>query len=398
MMNRRLRLSMVALIAGGTAAAALAVDSPALAAPAAQQTTQARTGAAATEATTSATHVATHVAAHVAARRGRGRGHAHAQRYAWERVAPAKLPDGSSTGYGSTAVGIDDAGRVAGNIDVPSDTGPDMPFFGKGSGSRWLDVAGIPGERWATAVSPTGVVVGDLGGSEDVYLSWSRHGSRSQVATPDSYYGPHPTAVNSSGVVAGTLGSVKLNSLFYGRPGSLREVPISKYGNFDVAGISESGTAAGTLNAPYYQTDLRYPEGVLFTAAGVQTVKANATSAVDAISPNGRHVVGRVGGTNSDLSPNTPAWLSTSRQPDRLRGAAGFRARDVSDAGLVVGTWRGHAAVWQNGSLTDLNGQVRGLPSGWVLTDAVAINKSGALAVNAKDGSGNAVALKLTVR
>ncbi len=158
-----------------------------------------------------------------------------------------------------------------------------------------------------TAVSPTGVVVGDLGGSEDVYLSWSRHGSRSQVATPDSYYGPHPTAVNSSGVVAGTLGSVKLNSLFYGRPGSLREVPISKYGNFDVAGISESGTAAGTLNAPYYQTALRYPEGVLFTAAGVQTVKANATSAVDAISPNGRHVVGRVVGTNSDLSPNTPA-------------------------------------------------------------------------------------------
>lgn len=51
--------------------------------------------------------------------------------------------------------------------------------------------------------------------------------------------------------------------------------------------------------------------------------------------------------------------------------------------------------LWQNGRLVDLTGRARRLPAGWVLTDAVAINAAGTLAVNATDRAGRAIALKL---
>lgn len=382
MMNRRLRVSIAALIAtGGTLAAAVAADASTIA-----------TAATASEGTAvSATSMS---AADVAAHRGRAR----VARYAWTRVAPATMPDGSPMNYASKAVGIDDAGRVTGDVDVIGDDDRDLPFLGQGGSSRWLDVAGLQNNRWVTAVSPTGVVLGDLGGIDAFYLSWTPDGRRTTVATPESHYGPFATAINSSGTVAGVLTSVKVGLPFYGKPGAIAEVPQTKFGNLDVAGISEAGQAVGTLRAPYYQHQGRYPEGILFTAAGVKSVRANDTTAIDAISPNGHYVVGRVGAGNFNQPLGRPAWLSTSRQPDTLRSASGFRPADVSDRGVVVGSWRGHAAVWQNGSLVDLNTRVRGLPSGWVLTSAVGINSSGALAVNATDGSGNAVALKLTVR
>lgn len=392
MMNRRLRLCVAALIAtGGTAAAAIAADAPAIATPV--TATPAITTAAGTAATTAAT-AATTAATDVAARRGRAR----AATYTWARVAPAKLPDGTPMSYSSKAVGIDDAGRVAGDVDVIGEDGRDLPFVGEGRSARWLDVAGLETNRWVTAVSPKGVVLGGQGGVRDSFLSWAPDGRRSFVATPESHYGPFARAINSSGTVAGVLSSVKVGTPFYGRPGALAQVPMTKFGNLDVTGISEAGQAVGTLRAPSYQHQDRYPEGILFTAAGVKSVRANDTTAIDAISPNGRYVVGRVGAGNFDQPLGRAAWLSTSRHPDTLRSASGFRPADVSDRGVVVGSWRGHAAVWQNGSLVDLNTRVRGLPARWVLTDVVAINASGALAVNAKDGSGNAVALKLTQR
>ncbi len=398
MMNRRLRLSAAALIAGGTAVATLTVDAPAIAAPVAPAVAQARAtgvaqvraGSVATQATTSATHVTT--------RKGRGRGHAKTQRYAWERVVPATLPDGTSTWYPTAAVGIDDSGRVAGTADGSLLQGQRLPFVGGNGSARWFDVSGLSTGTSATAISPTGTVLGHTPGIAPTFLSWASNGTRRSVSTPESQYGPTAAGINSRGTVAGTLSSVKVGELFYGRPGAISRVPFSRSGNFDVTGISESGTAVATMRAPSYQTQDRYPEGVVFTASRAKTVRANDTTAIDAISPNGRYIVGRVGAGNWGEPAGDAAWLSTSRGPDRLRGAADFRPRGVTDRGVVVGSWRGHAAVWDNAKVTDLNTQVRGLPSGWVLTDAVAINKSGALAVNAKDASGTSVALKLTLR
>ncbi len=327
-------------------------------------------------------------------------------------MAPRIQPDGAKTWYPTRAVGIDDSGRVAGNADGRQFDGENLPFVGTHSAARWLDVSGLRNAVFgatgakvgevkagavADAISPAGEIVGDQLGIDPVFVSWPRSGPRKVVQTPDSYYGPRIGAVNSSGTVAGSLGGVKVTTLFYGRPGTIATVPSAKFGNFEATGISERGQAVGTLHRPNYMTQDRYPEGVLFTAQGTRTVKANTTTAIDAISPDGRHILGRVGPIDYQAD-GSPAWLSTSRSPVRLRGADDLKPRDVSDSGVVVGVNRGHAAIWAGGRLTDLNLRTERLPRGWVLTEAVAINRRGELAVNAQDSSGASVALKLMPR
>ena len=334
------------------------------------------------------------------------------QRYTWARVAPRVQPNGVKTWYPTRAVGIDDFGRVAGNADGRQFGGENLPFVGTHSAARWLDVSGLRNTVYgptgakvgqvktgavADAISPAGEIVGDQLGIDPVFVSWPRSGPRKVIRTPDSYYGPRIGAVNSAGTVAGSLGNVKVTTLFYGRPDAIATVPSAKFGNFEATGISERGLAVGTLHRPNYMTRDRYPEGVLFTARGTQTVKANATTAIDVISPNGKRILGRVGPVDYQAD-GAPAWLSTTRSPVLLKEARDLESRDVSDSGVVVGVNRGHAAVWADGRLTDLNSRTARLPRGWVLTEAVGINKRGELAVNAQDPSGVSVALKLMPR
>lgn len=310
--------------------------------------------------------------------------------YDWSRVAPQRLPDGSSS-TASTAVGIDDSGRVAGNAAAAD--GASRPFVGGGWGARWLESGS--GRVQAAAIAPRGTVAGKTSGGPDAQVvTWSRSGRASTARAPESREGFLLGAVNSRGVVAGSLDFNRVTYPFYGVPGSLRQVPTKLLGNYTVSGLSETGQAAATVTAPVQPHTGTYPVGVVFTGTGVTPVRSGSTSTVDAISPDGRRLVGRVGATGSAQGGRL-AWLSTTRNPVPLSGTGGLRVAGVSDAGVLVGSAGGRAGVWRDGRLTDLNTRVRGLPRGWVLTDAVAINKSGALAVNATDGRGNTVALKL---
>lgn len=315
--------------------------------------------------------------------------------YTWQRVGPRRLPDGSANRLASTAVGIDDAGNVVGTAANGASA---LTFRGSGRGA-WLDASGLRYGVDVTGVSPTGQVAGHVRGNEPGFVVWSSDGARRTVAAPDSYYGATPSAVNSSGVIAGSTSGVKTGALFYGTDAAVTQVPNNREGNFTVTGISEAGLAVGTRDQPHYRNDGHYPEGVTFTAAGITPIRSdasNATTTVDAISPNGRYVVGRVGGDWQRAG--VVSWVSTTRAPVALPGAAGLRARDVSDSGLVVGSVGGRAATWSRGRLVDLTSATRRLPSGWVLTDAVAVNARGDLAVNARAADGSSVALELNSR
>lgn len=320
-----------------------------------------------------------------------------AARYTWRRVAPALLPDGSLNTLRSTAVGIDGTGRVAGYAIDGSDHANDS-FVGDGRRSTWLASAAahFAGSTHATAVSPHGVVVGRSAGIEGRFPIWGAQGRLRIVTTPDSYYGPAPAAMNGSGVLAGVLDGVKVSDLFYGRPDRLVTVPDARGGNYRVTGIAESGLAVGSRHHPHYRNDGHYPEGIVFTARGVTDIKTAQTSAVDAISPNGRLLVGRVGPDLWESDRGRMAWLSTAEEPVLLKGADSLKARSVTDAGVVAGSKDGRAVLWQNGRVVDLNDRVRRLPSGWVLTDVVAVNKAGELAVNAIDPGGRSVALQVS--
>lgn len=311
--------------------------------------------------------------------------------YDWSRVAPQRLPDGSSS-TASTAVGIDDSGRVAGNAAAAD--GASRPFVGGDWGARWLESGS--GGVLAAAIAPRGTVAGKTSGGPDAQVvTWSRSGRASTAQAPESRTGFLLGAVNSRGVVAGSLDFNRVTYPFYGVPGSLVQVPTKLLGSYTVSGLSETGLAAATVTAPVQPQTGTYPVGVVFTGKGVTPVRSGSTSTLDAISPDGRRLVGRVGATGRSAAGGRLAWLSTTRNPVPLSGTGGLRVAGVSDAGVLVGSAGGRAGVWRDGRLTDLNTRVRGLPRGWVLTDAVAINKSGALAVNATDGRGNTVALKL---
>lgn len=315
--------------------------------------------------------------------------------YTWERAAPRRLPDGSANRLPSTAAGIDDDGNVVGDADGGVYW---LAFRGSGRG-QWLDVSGLRYGADVASVSPAGHVAGHVRGNAPGFVLWSGDGSRRSVAAPESYYGARPSAVNSSGVIAGSTSGVKTGALFYGSAAAVTQVPNTREGNFTVTGISEAGLAVGTRDQPHYRNDGHYPEGVTFTAAGITPIRSdssNATTTVDAISPDGRYVVGRVGG--DPQRPGVASWVSTSRAPVALSGAQGLRPRDVSDSGVVVGSVDGRAVTWSRGRLRDLTSLTRRLPRGWVLTDAVAVDESGDLAVNARDAQGAAVALKLSRR
>ncbi|MDO5711554.1 MAG: hypothetical protein Q4P32_07440 [Micrococcales bacterium] len=396
-MIRRLRTSIVGLVVlGSTSMAALAMGVPALAVPPDAASTGLSVGAVSGGIAADGESAST--PASLARERAAARhGLVGATRYDWKAIAPARLPDGTSTrSLESSVAGISNSGEVTGNVSRPGGLDP-TPFIASGQRSRWLDQSGLPNGAYATAISPAGQVVGKMRGIDSFYVSWPVRGKRTLTATPESYYGPYPGAVNSAGTVVGILASIKNSSLFYSARGRVTQVSAPKQANFAVNGISEGGVAVGTADHPSYRMDLRYPEGVIFTAARAQLVKADDTSRAEAISPNGRYVVGRVGVTGFDTGGRA-AWLSTTRKPVILDRSAGLLPRDVSNEGVVVGAVNGHAATWQRGALTDLNRRVRNLPSGWVLTDAVAISHGGGLAVDAKSASGTTVALKLTPR
>ncbi len=390
-MSQRLRRSIVTLVAaGGTAAIASAVALPAASATPAAWPPATASSPVATSAETSQAGALPVTALRCAKP-------SHQLRYRWARVAPARLPDGSRAPRLSEASGIDDRGRVAG-IVFRGSTDTDMTawsFVGNEKSARWLDASGLGGQSaLASAISPRGQAVGTASAGQGFVLSWAPNGKRTKIKTPARAWSV-PTAVNSHGVLAGMFFSQDgAPGVFYGRPGQIKPIALPRPGYPVVTGISEDGRAVGALEQ-LEDANGAYPIGIVFTQKRMRMVKSPAISKVDAISPNGRYVVGRFGAKRGQI-PATAAWLSVTQSPRPLKNANGFTPRDVSDCGQVVGSHRGHAASWSGSRLVDLHTRlVNKLPKGWVLDDVVAVNPRGEMAVAGRDAKGGEVALKL---
>lgn len=320
-------------------------------------------------------------------------------------VAPQRLPDGSrwSGTTRTTALGISNGGAVlAGTYDSGDSR---IGSFVGDSRARWLADAAPDtyGPARAAAISPSGRIVGSFPGPATYTASWDARGRLSKVPTSitSTYYGVRPAAVNSSGAMAGCDNSVKVGMFVYwaaGRPGAW--TPPLFEANCQVGGISEAGLAVGTATHPNLRPRRTYPAAVAFTATSIYTLKvptADTPATAAAISPNGRYIVGRAGGTPDSLGP--AAFLSKDRNPSYLRGAAGLDPKVVTDRGVVAGTRDGRAQLWRDGRLTDLTNTTAGLPRGWVVTDVAGINASGDIAATAADpATKSTYAVKLAAR
>lgn len=319
-------------------------------------------------------------------------------------VAPQRLPDGSrwSGTTRTTALGISNGGTVLGM--AWGDDSRLGSFTGGDSRARWLSTSAPDtlGAARATAISPTGRVVGSFPGPVQYTAAWDGRGRVSKVESGlTGSYGISPSAINSSGAMAGCENVIKVGVfVFWNSSRSAQRAPRLLDSNCRIGGISETGLAVGTADHPYFRTTRTYPAAIAFTGTSSYLLKvpnADTPATAAAISPNGRYIVGRAGGTPDALGP--AAFLSKDRNPSYLRGAAGLDPKVVTDRGVVAGTRDGRAQLWRDGRLTDLTTTTAGLPRGWVVTDVAGINASGDIAATAADpATKSTYAVKLAAR
>ncbi|MDY6055041.1 hypothetical protein [Micrococcus sp.] len=125
----------------------------------------------------------------------------------------------------------------------------------------------------------------------------------------------------------------------------------------------------------------------------------------DAAAVHGSHVVGEA----STEDGRATAVSFTAAGPQALADT-GWRFSDahgVNARGEVVGhgakfrgntSFGGAATVWCEGVAVDLNTVVGGLPAGWTLLDATAVNARGQITASGKDADGRGVSVLLTPR
>jgi probable HAF family extracellular repeat protein len=100
---------------------------------------------------------------------------------------------------------------------------------------------------------------------------------------------------------------------------------------------------------------------------------------------------------DSVSSPNftTFLWMGSSGQTQDLGTLPGDNVSEglgINDSDLVVGVSypSGHAFIWQNGMMTDLNALISS-NSSWLLVDAQDIDNAGVITGEAQDKSSGAI-------
>lgn len=323
------------------------------------------------------------------------RGKTRAPSYGVERVGDAFASSDGSSRFGTSALGIADSGVVlAGRSDGSR-------YLGRPTRTRDLAPVGdaAPYGVHAPVLSPSGT---PYAGGYQALVRWTARGvepARLVEGEESRFYSIGLGGANDAGVVTGCSSYVKVGWPFIGsfRDGVRTMTWPKDFGTCSSGGISRAGVAVITQEHPGFRThNLVYPRAATMTTAGIRYLKAPAgigTSA-DAISPNGKYIVGQ---TYLDESPTGVARLSATRNPAPLRGAGDMRPVAVTDTGVVVGVENGRAVSWANGRKTDLTSVSR-LPRGWVLTDVAGINPKGQIAATATVGGRESVAVRLTPR
>lgn len=205
-------------------------------------------------------------------------------------------------------------------------------------------------------------------------------------------------AINSTGVVLGVSDLVHVSTFARWDAQGRGSTPAHDvHGYVSVAGVTEAGIGIGSISTSPRGSRGVLPQAVRVTSTAVEAlpVPAGTAATADAVSPNGAWIVGRSGPAGTE--PSTAVRFGSSR-PAAIPGAtAGFVPRDVDDSGRIVGSRNGRAVGRLNGRLYDRTALSTGLPRGWVLTDAVGVNRRGDIAANALDpATGRSVAVALT--
>ena len=265
---------------------------------------------------------------------------------------------GTFGGQNSMAVAINDHGQVVGSAATPSGWNHAFLF----SGGTLHDL-GTLGGRYSDAydINNQGVIVGTSDTADAPNFVFRRAfryagGSMSSLGTLPDGAGSDAYAINNKGLIGGaasegldTFPEFPSHAVLF-RGGSVDLLVPLGYGDSAVYGLNDRGQAVGGI--------------------------PNTTSA------HGSHAFLYDGGTLIDLGP---LWTGSDESI----------ARDINNHGQVVGnamiridtnhsTW--HAFLYdRHGGMVDLNALIDP-DSGWMITDANAINDAGQIAATACRG------------
>lgn len=271
--------------------------------------------------------------------------------------AGGSLADLGSFGGSATAYAINDAGQVVGTAFSTSSDTPTRGFLY--SGGTMNTIGAGSGNTWAYGINNAGTVVGTM-----------------SIDDPESFNITH--AYTYAGGSFADLGTLPTGD-------SSRAFAINNAG--DVVGAA----ASAIQGAPNFPEDpFLYRGGVMTSLGNLGGIWSGAT----AINDLGQ-IVGFIGTAylgGEEIYPQS-AFLYENGVLHNLGGLApnlNSSARDINNLGQIVGSARigdgsGHAFLYENGAMIDLN-MLIDPASGWTILDAAAINELQQIAATACRG------------
>lgn len=251
----------------------------------------------------------------------------------------------------SVASAINNSGQIVGNA-----------YTASGRNAAIINGTEIAYNSKAVDISNNGIAVGsyDLGGSATHAALWrvsnlnpfnTRPVDLGTLKPGNLFYGSQAAGVNGNGIVVGW------SELLVGSYESTTHAVVWENGHIkDLGVLSDWSWFAGSSEAKAINN-----HGQI---VGTSTGPGNVIAAV--LWQNGEILdLGNLGGAN----------LS--------------KANDINDLGQVVGTSGGHAILWADGAMLDINDLIPNLNGDWTLEEAVAINEVGQIVVNGIDQVGS---------
>lgn len=285
------------------------------------------------------------------------------------------------------AVGLNDNGQVVG-YSTTDETNAVTHAFAWDKGTGMIDLGALPGQNRSLAFANNNR--GEVVGAVDTAVRWTLARGLENLGTLGGRFAG-ATAINDAGIIAGwsePAGNTKtVHAFVWTKDTDMTDIHLPGIEGFSLPfAVSGGGQVTGWSAFPGTEQ-----HAFLWTREGGM-LDIGASSPPGTISPglamsrNGRHVAGSVGG-------HAMAWSQDTGMVDLgTFGGRTSRSFDVNNRGQVVGSadispTRAHAFVWTAADgLVDLNDRLRDAPPGLELISAVAVSDNGSIVVYSNQG------------
>jgi probable HAF family extracellular repeat protein len=314
---------------------------------------------------------------------------------------------GSLDGLSTFATAVNDVGQVVGHNGSADGLSTFQAFLYTNSAMIGLGTAvGIP--SIAYGINDTSQVVGKffIGGGYQAFLY--SNGTSTTLPTLGRPYAT-ATAINDVGVVVGytyitegTSLTERVAQAFIYSNGTLTDLGTLGGTNSRALGVNNAGQVVG-----YYEPVLRGAQAFVYSSGTLTELGTlgGTSSWAHSINTSGQVV----GYSATPGNESAHAFLYTDGRMSDIGTLGGIYTRSlatgINDAGHVVGysytegvgTFRtGHAFVYRDGVLTDLNRVLNNSGTGWTLHQATAISNEGQIVGYGTNAFGQAHAYILT--